>query len=150
MVKEKKSASRKYLKILGIIALVLACLLTILGIMFIVMRNSMSLTDLGVASLPTGVTEDSFKILVGSMIIVSGVIEALVGWLLIRAANDPRKTTFLFVLLVLEVISGVYTLIQTASQGTGASASGAGAILSLAISVLALFATYKARQEVNK
>ena len=150
MVKEKKSASRKYLKILGIIALVLACLSTILGIVFIVMRNSMSLMDLGVASLPTGVTEDSFKILVGSMIIVSGVIEALIGWLLIRAANDPRKTTFLFVLLVLEVISGVYTLIQTASRGMGASASGASAILSLAISVLALFATYKARQEVNK
>ena len=84
------------------------------------------------------------------MIIVYSVIEALVGWLLIRAANDPHKTTFLFVLLVLEVISGVYTLIQTASQGASASAPGAGAILSLAISVLALFVTYKARQEVNK
>lgn len=152
MAKEKKSASRKYLKVLGIISLIAAICVLIFGIVLIAAKDSYTLDQIGMASIidsVEGATENDIKVVLGAIFIVYGIFEGLGGWLLLRAAKNPTKTTLLFVLLLIEVISGIYSLIQSATGGVSMS-SAALSIVSLTISVLALFATYKARSEAKQ
>lgn len=147
---KKESASRKYLRILGIVSMVLSCIIIILGIVFLANAKDISLADLGgdelIKALGPNVTEETAKTALGVMAIVSGAVQILMAALLIRAANDPHKSTFLFVLLVLETIAGIYFI---ATSGFGNAGSAVTNIISLAIDVLALFCVYNARREVN-
>ena len=148
--KEKNSTSKKYLKVLGVLSIIFAVISVITGIITIAIQSQFTLADIGMAdimkSMPAEATEEMVKIIFGSTIIFAGLMELLIGCLLIRAANNPRKSTFLLVLLVIQVISCAFTLF---SSGFTSVASAFGNILNLTIYVLALAAVFKIRGEID-
>lgn len=147
---KKNSTSKKYLRVLGIISLVFACIALIVGILTIAMRGQYSLADLGLSEMVDQfqgeITEEGLKIAIGIVFLINGFGDALIGWLLIRAANNPRKSTLLLVLLVFSVISGIYTLINT---GFSNAAAATGNIVNLTVYVLALIAVFDLRGQYN-
>lgn len=148
MPKSKKSLSRKYLKVLGIISLVFGVLGLIMGIvtMFakwdvtIITNSSQQFADILAQN-----GENTVRYTLGITVIFSAIISLIEGWLLNRASNDPNKSTFLLVLLVLSTISGIVAII-TGSKDIGTIVGG---IVSLAITILSLMAVIKARAEVD-
>ncbi|MBR0403246.1 hypothetical protein IJI55_01710 [Candidatus Saccharibacteria bacterium] len=148
---DKKSLSRKYLKVLGVVMLIFGVLGAIVSILAMFAINSVDLSQMFNASQlesfrNANISDDLIRIMVGVTAIIASLLSVLEGWLLMRASNDPKKSTFLLVLLVLSVISGIYNIAVGGIQNIGANISG---ILSLTLNVLAVMAVMSARKEAE-
>lgn len=148
----KKSLSRKYLKILGIISVVIGAITAILGIiLFFTLKDVDMMTIFSSEQIAVindmDIATEAIYIFIGTTVIIFGFLSLLEGWLLLRAAKDPRKSTFLLVLLVLAVATAVVNLITGKIQNSG---SIVGSIGSLTIDVLSLIAVLNARREINR
>lgn len=148
--KEAAHNSKLYLRILGIIEIVLAALSIILMIIF--MMSNITLTEMGISGqqisdlAAQNISESTFKTIVGITGIVIGILDALIGWLLIRAANNPKKSTFVLVLVVLMTVTSIVTLFTSGFSSIGTVI---GNIASVTVNVLALMSLFRIRSENN-
>ncbi|MBR2588938.1 hypothetical protein IKE84_01180 [Candidatus Saccharibacteria bacterium] len=148
--KEAAHNSKLYLRILGIIEIVLAALSIILMIIF--MMSNITLTEMGISGqqisdlAAQNISESTFKTIVGITGIVIGILDALIGWLLIRAANNPKKSTFVLVLVVLMTVTSIVTLFTSGFSSIGTVI---GNITSVTVNVLALMSLFRIRSENN-
>ena len=151
MAKKSSSVSRKYLKILGIVEIVFAVILAALSIFAVTLNPS--LTDLGftadqIASITnSGATENVIKTVYYVTTFTCIAIAILVGALLIRAANNPKKSTFVLVLTVLSTVGSVVTLFSTGFNNIGTVISN---IISLTLYILTFMALVKIRGEIKE
>lgn len=152
MVKNsKKSLSRKYLKIIGIVTLVLGIIYVALAIAGMFVLNNMDLAQVLSADQlqelrDANITDQMIRIFICVGGMVAALVSVLEGILLMRASNDPRKSVFLLVLIVLSIISGIYTLVSGGIQNIGANF---GSIIGLTVNVLAIMAVMSARKEIE-
>lgn len=150
MAKNSKSLSRKYLKILGIVTIVMAVLTVITGVAVFFVK------DMDYMGALTGAAReyveqmnwnnDTLRVMAGSLILAGGIFSIVEGWLLVRAANDPAKSTLLLVLVVLSCIFGAVTLFEGGFKDISVVLGNG---VSLAINVLAFIAVLNARKEIN-
>ena len=146
--KEAAHNSKLYLRILGIIEIVLAALSIILMAVFMV--SNITLTEMGISGqqisdlAAQNISESTFKTIIGITGIVIGILDALIGWLLIRAANNPKKSTFVLVLVVLMTVTSIVTLFTSGFSNIGTVI---GNIASVTINVLALMSLFRIRSE---
>lgn len=150
MAKKDSTTSKKYLNILGIVTLVFGCLILVGAIVF--MAVDFDLQSLGGDYYKELLAHANGDIKVAKMAIAmtimsTGLSEILMGWLERRAAKNPEKSTFLLVLVVLSVISGVFTMV---SGGFKDIANASGSIVSLTINVLALMAILDIRRKIDE
>ena len=148
--KEAAHDSKLYLRILGTIEIVLAALSIILMIVF--MMSNITLTEMGISGqqisdlAAQNISESTFKTIIGITGIVIGILDALIGWLLIRAANNPKKSTFVLVLVVLMTVTSIVTLFTSGFSSIGTVI---GNIASVTVNVLALMSLFRIRSENN-
>ena len=150
MVKKESTTSKKYLNILGIVTLIFGCLVLVGAIIF--MAVDFDLQSLGgeyygeLLARANGDVKVA-KMAIAMTIISTGLGEILMGWLERRAAKNPEKSTFLLVLVVLSVISGVFTMVNGGFKDV---ANACGTIVSLTINVLALMAILDIRKKIDE
>ena len=146
----KKSASKMYLRILGIIAIVMGALAVVASIIIMCVSSIEITSIIGASGLAefrkANMDDNAIRITLGAMTLVLSLIGVLEGALMLRAARHPEKSTFLLVLLVLSVISGAFSLF---ADGFSTMSTVVANIISLAINVLALIATLNIRSEVK-
>lgn len=151
MFKKASSASKKYLKFIGIANIILAILSIISLIVFAVAKGN--IFDLGITSDQlnqlhnSGISDDQVRILLCIGTGIGFLFEILIGWLLIRAANNPNKTTLILVLVTLSTISGIVSLF---SSGFSNISTVIGNIFNLTIDVLAFMALLRVRRETGE
>lgn len=151
MPKTKQSASRKYLKILGIVTIVFAVISVISMVVLMFTAKGIAVDQILSADQlkqlhDANLSDDVIRMMIFGFGAFAGLIALLEGWLMVRASNDPVKSTFLLVLIVLSVISGAAQLF---SDGFGSRSTALSNIFNLTINVLAMIAVLKARAEVN-
>lgn len=147
MAKKAAFNYKSYLKILGLITIVLG-LGVVIGSICLGASNA-DVTKLGfdvAEAREKGASDEAIRWVIASFGIVSGLFSVFEGWLMRRAAKTPKKSTLLLVLLVLSVISGVSSILST-KQGSSAVA---GAVINLAVDVLAVMSVVQIRREVNE
>lgn len=142
----KKSLSRKYLKILGVITLVMGIVLVIGGVASMFVKYDVSTLPNIEELRKTTTDENAIRAAIGIVILLSAAVSLLEGWLLMRAANDPSKSTLLLVILVFSCISGFVQLFQ---QGFGNVGATTGTVFNLTINILCLMAVMKSRSEID-
>lgn len=141
----KLSASRKYLKILGIVEMVLAGIGLIIAIaMFFV--KGINIADFGLENLDQlrrQFSDDQIKNIILGMGIISCLINFWISWIIYRA-GATNKTTLALVLVVLQCIAGAATIFSSLVNHV---ALGISTIISLTIYVLAFIAIMNVRSE---
>ncbi|MBR3135056.1 hypothetical protein IKG54_00620 [Candidatus Saccharibacteria bacterium] len=146
----KKSASKTYLKVLGVITIIMGVFAAIFGIAIFCLKDADILNAVGAATVEqftkAGIAENAVKAVLGTTMLVSSFISVLEGILMLRAAKNPEKSTLLLVLLVLSTISGAATLFMEGFSNIGTVI---GNIASLTVNVLALIATFNIRSEIK-
>lgn len=142
---DKRAISKKYLKILGIVTIILSIAFAIIAAISI-FNGSARLEDLGIANLDKlreSSSDDVIRTSFGVATIISGGIGALVGWFFIRASKNPNKSTAALVLAVLSMV-GSFTAITNGKSGASVVVANA---LSLVVYILALIALLEVRKE---
>lgn len=151
MAKKPSGASKTYLKALGIINIVLAVLMAILAVFLFC--SKMTFTDLGLDTntiselQKQNISEDTFRAIAGGAYIFVCLLYVLIGWLLIRAANNPQKSTFVLVLLVIATVSSTVQLFSAGFSNWGTVLSNT---ISLIINILAVMAVLRIRREIDE
>lgn len=151
MAKKSSSISRKYLKILGIVEIVLAVILAALTTLAVVLNPSLS--DLGFTAdqiatvTQDGASEDVAKTIFYIVSFAYIAIEILIGALLIRAANNPKKSTFVLVLTVLSTVGSIVTLFSSGFSSLSVVITN---VITLTIYILTFMALTKARGEIKE
>lgn len=145
------SGYRKALKILSIIEIVLAVLALLVA-----------LASMGVIALGPEFTDQSFTVegttitvgqtfaVLGALALIGGVIDLLTGCLGVRAANNPEKIGFFFVLVVIDLIFNVVELVLTIvsmAQGTATASTLVSSLVAAAISFAVFYITTKVKAE---
>ncbi len=148
MVRKALKQSKLYLKILGYITLAMAACGAISAIVVWVNKD-IKLDDatLGeeLVKFAKEHGEDTVRSMYGFTVLLSMAFSAFTGWLMLRAAKKPEKTTLLLVLLTFSVVSGAIAALH-GDSGVGATASAA---ISLVVNLLALMATWNIRQSAE-
>ncbi len=144
----KNSTSKKYLKALGIIYIIMSILVIVMGVVFLATKMDVSQLGLDLAKLhEQNLSDDNIRLIASIGIMCAGVIDLIIGWLLCRAAKDAHKSTFVLVLTVLSLVS---SLVSIFTQNNFASASGSvGFIIGVTIDVLTLMALLNIRKEIE-
>ena len=151
MAKKSSSVSKKYLKILGIVEIVFAVILAALTVFAVTLNPT--LTDLGftadqIANMTgSGITESAIKTIFYVTTFICIAIAILIGALLIRAANNPKKSTFVLVLTVLSTVGAVITLFSSGFSNIGSVITNA---ITLTLDILTLMALVKIRGEIKE
>ena len=146
MVKKQASLSSDYLNILGVVSLIMGLLIVVGSIIFMVV-------DFDLSKLEYGFFNDALrrangdvhvaKIVTGVSMLTAGLFQMLIGWLERRAANNPEKSLFLLVLVVLGIVGGLYAMFNGGFTDIG---NVMGNIISLVVNVLAFMAIYNIRK----
>ena len=151
MKEDKKNASRRYLKILGIVMLVMGALAMIGGIVTMFMKGVDIMSSLNAGQLRTaqmrGLNNNDLRIILGGIMIIGSLVILLEGWLLLRAAKDPVKSVLLLVLLVLSVVGSVGVLLSEGFKAPGTTITN---MLGLTVYLLALIATLRVRSQIDE
>lgn len=141
----KSSASRKYLKILGIVEMVLAGIGLIASIAMFFIKG-INVADFGLENLDQlrqHFTDEQIKNVVFGVGVVACLINLWVAWIIYRA-GATNKTTLALVLVVLQCISGAATIFSSLINHV---ALGFSTVISLTIYVLAFIAIMNVRSE---
>ncbi len=146
MKENKKNKPEKlYLKILGVLQFIGAFIFLCGGILTAFVKVA-TVDELGLAELRTeNISDNDLLMIVGCTMLFLGLLYAIMGWLLFRAANHPEKSTFLLVLLVISVVCGIVSLFNA----KGVASALISTAVSLTIDVLALMAVMRIRREIE-
>ncbi len=153
-----RSGSQKFLLVVSIINIVFGALAVIMGLLAMTggaVIGSVSTPEVTSAFDEAGMAQSTAAVLVmgGSMlIIITAVIDIVIGILGVRAANDNQKIMPVWVLclidLVLTIIGVIMSLVQNGSLGSGSSMLSN--ILSIAMTVLMFYAANNIKREAGK
>jgi len=152
MAKKAVFNYKAYLKIIGMVTIAIGILALITAILIIVTKtdvNQLGLSEQQIADLrkTDGMTDDIIRIAVMIIASVAAIWTIFEGWLMRRAAEKPEKSTFLLVILVISVISGVAASISGIVNGINISGSISN-VINLIINALALMSVVQLRKEV--
>lgn len=147
------SGYRKALKVFSVIEIILAVLALLAALASLgVIALGPSLTSETVSADGVTMTIGQTFAMFGALMLVSGLIDLLVGLLGVRAANNPKKSGAYFVLAIIgfafDVIELVLTVISMV-QGTSNMRELIVALISAAVSGLIVFIVSKIRSEAE-
>ena len=148
MVKKPVFNYKAYLKILGAVTIGIGIFGIISALLIVITK--MDVDKLGITDLEKIRKDASDDVIRGIACGTACIIAAITmfeGWLMRRAAKDPKKSTFLLVILVISVISGVLSIISGPQGGISNILSVA---ISLILNSLALMSVINLRKEVNE
>lgn len=139
------SGARKALKVMSILAIIMAAITAIFGAMIVFGASFMvgeTATEIDGTTVDVGIALQA----IGMMALVSGIVSIIVGILGIRGANDPSK---IGPFKVLAIIGLVLCIIQAAMfLFTGQIASyGWSGVLSLVFAAVLVFLAFKIQKE---
>lgn len=143
----EKSVNQKALKVLSILMIVFSACALVLGIVLIVGHEALAIEGI----LPVGLTSEELSIAVvmlGVVLIVSALVNGVIGLLGLRGANNPQKIKVYFILAVIGTIFALFGTLQGITSGTAGTTSVVnftGVVLPLVGAVLA----YKIKKENN-
>ncbi|MDO4538590.1 MAG: hypothetical protein Q4B54_10550 [Coriobacteriales bacterium] len=153
-----RSGSQKFLLVVSIINIVFGALAVIMGLLAMTggaVIGAVNTPEVTSAFDEAGMAQSTAAALVmgGSMlIIITSVIDIVIGILGVRAANDNQKIMPVWVLclidLVLTIIGVIVSLVQNGSLGSGSSMLSN--ILSIAMTVLMFYAANNIKREAGK
>ena len=121
--------SRKALKVISIVLIVYAAFLIVFG-MFMAFGGM--LPGLSDATLDVNGSQQGFAavaLAVGGILVVTGIIDLIIGLLGLRGAKNPKKIGIFFVLSLIGVVLGAIGLVSDIMQGTLQPASIASLLL---------------------
>lgn len=153
MAKKPVFNYKKYLKILGTVALVFGALGVLSAIAIVVFKadiNSLSISEERLIELrkTEGMTDDVIRAASAFVAAFASFCLMFEGWLMRRAAKNPEKSTLLLVILVISVVSNITAFFaRTDSNVVSAMVSNA---ISMVINVLALMSVIQLRKEISE
>lgn len=143
MAKKQSGTARGYLKIIGIVSMVLGILGIICGILLAcgAVKDLNSFGDLS-SLRNNGMSDEQIRISLGIGSIIASTISAWAGWVIYRASRKNGKTTLALVLTVLNLVSNFVSVVSNTPVDQKISYS-----ISLVIYVLAFMALLRVRRE---
>ena len=150
MTNKTTKASKKYLNTLGIIYIALGIVTLIAAIVFVFLKVDFGALHVEELDKMLEQTNGNTNIVKAGLVIlaaVSGAANLLKGWLLRRAVKNPEKSTFLLVLTVLGLVSGLYTM---ATSGFTTAGNAMSNLFNLTLDVLTFLAVLNIRKSLDE
>lgn len=110
------SSNRKFLYLMGIITIVVGAAYVLLGL-YVLLTGAVD-DDILAAYTAAGMDTAIAATLSGGFLIVAGLIQALVGFLGVRGAKQPRKVLPYLVLVIIDMIFCLISFIQVCLNGS--------------------------------
>lgn len=153
-----RSGSQKFLLVMSIINIVFGALGIIIGLMAMAggaVIGAVNTPEITSAFNESGVPQSAAAIMVvaGSMLIViTSIVDVIVGILGVRAANDNQKIMPVWVLCLIDLVLTVVSVGMTLAQGNAFSdpSNIFSIVLTLALSVLMFYAANNIKREAGK
>ncbi|MEF9841855.1 MAG: hypothetical protein RR773_04740 [Raoultibacter sp.] len=144
----ERSSAQKWLRILSIILIVFSILSILAGLLLFAGGSVV-----GASIIDTASDEDAMAVgltLAGGIILlVSGIVDLIIGLFGLRGAKNPKKIGVFFVLAIIGVVVAALGLISTLTSGPLDAASIISGLISLALPGLGLYFASQIKKENN-
>ncbi|MEG2531241.1 MAG: hypothetical protein RR822_06375 [Raoultibacter sp.] len=144
----ERSSAQKWLRILSIILIVFSILSILAGLLLFAGGSVV-----GASIIDTASDEDAMAVgltLAGGLILlVSGIVDLIIGLFGLRGAKNPKKIGVFFVLAIIGVVVAALGLISTLTSGPLDAASIISGLISLALPGLGLYFASQIKKENN-
>ena len=151
----QRSGSQKALLVISIINIVFAVIALLGGLMLMfggALFGAVNSSEAAAALAGSGISQGQLGAIAGIggfVIIVSGVVELILGILGVRAANDNQKIMPVWIFAIIQLVLGVISLISIIGGGSF-STQGGSAIFSLILAAVVMWIANNIKKEAGK
>lgn len=140
---------KKVLKISGIISIVFAVFFIILGFLALLGGGLIGseITDANVTN--ESIIAFGAMLIIGLLLLLTGIIGLLEGIFSVRAANDSTKIMPAWIFSLISLVMGVINIITSITQQSSNKSSLVGTIISLLITILIFYAANTIKQSLK-